>query len=58
MAKVDIYLKGGAMIPLDVEDFTVTTSAATGEPYRVKWTNGKSKPLYIAPAEIAAVIER
>ena len=57
MAKVDIYLKGGAVIPLDVEDFTITTSQ-TGEPYRVQWKNGKSKPLYIAPAEIAAVIER
>jgi hypothetical protein len=57
MAKVDIYLKGGAMIPLDVEDFTMTLSA-TGEPYRVKWKNGKSKPIYIGPVEIAAVIER
>lgn len=58
MAKVDIYLKGGAVIPLDVEDFTITTSSTTGEPVRVKWKNGKSKPLYIAPSEIAAVIEK
>lgn len=58
MAKVDIYLKGGGVIPLDIEDFTISTSSMTGDPVRVKWTNGKSKPIYIAPSEIAAVIEK
>jgi len=58
MSKVDIYLKGGAVIALDLEEFTITRSAMTGEPNKVAWTNGKSKPLYISPSEIAAVIER
>lgn len=57
MSKVDIYLKGGAILNLDLEDFTITQSATTGLPYKVSWKNGKSKPIYIAPSEIAAVIE-
>lgn len=55
--KVDVYLKGGAVIALDIADFTLDIDSA-GKPYRVKWLNGKSKPIYIAPSEIAAVIER
>lgn len=58
MTKVDIYLKGGAVIPLDLEEFSITRSSVTGEPHKVTWTNGKSKPIYISPAEIVAVIEK
>lgn len=57
MSKVDIYLKGGAVVALDVEKFGLTL-AVSGGISTVSWTNGKSKPLYISPDEIAVVIER
>lgn len=57
MSKVDIYLKGGAVIAIDVDKFSLKLSVA-GDLSEVSWTNGKSKPMYISPDEIAAVIER
>ncbi|WP_341945681.1 hypothetical protein [Microbacterium sp. LWH11-1.2] len=58
MTKLDIYLKSGAVIALDLEEFSITRSSVTGEVNKVTWTSGKSKPLYISPADIVAVIEK
>lgn len=57
MARVDIYLKGGAVIALNIDDFTVELNGLNGI-HAVKWKNGKDKPLYVRPEEIAAVIVR
>jgi len=58
MSKVDVYLKGGAVIRLDVKDFGVKVGES-GDLYSVRWEgNGKDGPLYINPSQVAAVIER
>lgn len=57
MTEIDVYLKGGAVVSLEVNDFSISLTSS-GDPYKVTWKNGKSKPMYIAPSEIAAVVER
>lgn len=57
MAMVDVYLKGGAVINLNVEDFGLKTNGL-GKVVEVNWRDGKDKPLYIQPEEVAAVIGR
>ena len=58
MSKVDVYLKGGAVIRLDVKDFGVKVGES-GDLYSVRWeSTTRDRPLYINPAQVAAVIER
>lgn len=57
MAKIKLVFKGGAVVDLDVEKFTVTRSGLGGIT-GVSWKSGKDNPLTIEPDELAAVIER
>lgn len=58
MTRIDVYLKGGAVVPLDVESFTVTTSSITNTITKLTWKGAKSNPLYISPDDVSAVVER
>ena len=57
MYKVEIYLKTGAVLSLDMEEFSITPNSYEGGAQNVKWegTAGKTQLLYVDPAEIVAV---
>jgi hypothetical protein len=57
MARIDVYLKGGAIINLNVEDFGMKLNGL-GHITEVNWKRGKDRPMHIQPSEVAAVIER
>jgi len=58
MSKIDVYLKGGAVIRLDVKEFAVKVGD-NGDVYSVRWEgSGRDRPLYINPSQVAGVIAR
>lgn len=56
MPKMTLVFKGGAVVDIDVEKFSVTRGLSGIS--KISWTDGKDHPLTIEPDEIAAVIER
>jgi hypothetical protein len=57
MSRIDVYLKGGGVIPLNVEKLGLKYNGL-GHLVEINWKSGKDKPMWIQPSEVAAVIER
>lgn len=60
-SRVDIYLKSGSVVTLDVEEFSATRGVAANDLREINWTladaDEGNKPLFIDLGEVAAIIE-